>query len=95
MARMAFALSVVFWVLTLGEANAQCPTPTCVPWTVPSTIGDANIPQSRYSGAIESRSDPRLSSTALQTDCVKFDTADPRPIARNCDLLPTKDRRVQ
>jgi hypothetical protein len=102
MSRAAFAVAIVlvFCAFALNDAKAVtpifpswCPTPNCTPWTIPF-LGDPNNLESRYAGAIQSRSDPRLSSTGSQTDCVKYDLTDARPAARNCDLLPTKDRRV-
>ncbi len=91
-------LGLGLWSAGVALAQQQCPTPNCLPWTYPQgflTGSDSfGLANRRYIQGIQSRRDPRLGSTAIQTDCVKYDINDPRPTARGCDILTTKDRRL-
>ena len=87
------ALLLPFGLTT--TAVALCPTSNCLPWTIPPPTEGLSA-GSRYFGAIQSRQDPRLNSTATDNgECMRYDLADTyRP--RNCGALSiTRERRVQ
>jgi len=95
--RLAVALIglVLTWTALPSSAHAQsCPTVNCLPPPIPPP-GNFVDGKNRYIGSLRAREDPRLGSTAIQTDCTKFDLANPKPAARNCDIVPNQDRRLQ
>lgn len=95
LARSVARLCIVPVLLALGATNAValCPTPNCLPWPIPPVTELGS--ESRYVGAIQSRQDPRLNSTATDNgECMRYDLADTYR-ARNCGALSvTRERRM-